>query len=80
MPAAHIEEVLATKPVTFNIKTSGGSWKCQIHPSRAAFERTKSTTGPVSAAAPTPGITRSDSGLSTMSTDSSSSSGSTSSH
>ncbi|KAI1168349.1 hypothetical protein F5B18DRAFT_277053 [Nemania serpens] len=85
MPAApQIDEVLATKPVTFNIKTSGGSWKCQIHPNRAAFERaTKSVSTPVStsmsAPAPTPGIARTDSGLSTMSTASTSSSSSSSS-
>ncbi|KAI1113497.1 hypothetical protein F5Y14DRAFT_211484 [Nemania sp. NC0429] len=79
MPAPQIEEVLATKPVTFNIKTSGGSWVCQIHPNRAAFERSKSVTS-VSAPAPTPGIARTDSGLSTMSTASTSSSSSTSSH
>ncbi|KAI1192130.1 hypothetical protein F5B17DRAFT_379542 [Nemania serpens] len=77
MPAApQIDEVLATKPVTFNIKTSGGKWKCQIHPNRAAFERSKSST----ALAPAPGIARADSGLSTMSTASTSSSSSSSSH
>ncbi|KAI0469544.1 hypothetical protein F4859DRAFT_516037 [Xylaria cf. heliscus] len=67
MPAQKLEDVLAVKPVTFNIKTSGGSWKCQIHSTRAAYERTRSTT------APTPGIARTDSGLSTTSTSSSSS-------
>ncbi|KAI1133187.1 hypothetical protein F5Y10DRAFT_260487 [Nemania abortiva] len=70
MPAAKIEEVLATKPVTFNIKTIGGQWKCQIHSNRAAYERVRST----QTTAPAPGITRTDSGLSTTSTASSSSS------
>ncbi|KAJ8111553.1 hypothetical protein ONZ43_g5594 [Nemania bipapillata] len=70
MPASNIEEVLANKPVTFNIKTSGGSWKCQIHSNRAAYERTKS----ISETAPIPGIARTDSGLSTTSTASTSSS------
>ncbi|KAJ2983432.1 hypothetical protein NUW58_g6249 [Xylaria curta] len=70
MPAQKLNDVLATKPVTFNIKTSGGSWKCQLHSNRAAYERTRGT-------APTPGIARTDSGLSTTST---SSTVSTSSH
>ncbi|RWA03958.1 hypothetical protein EKO27_g11144 [Xylaria grammica] len=74
MPSAKIEEVLATKPVTFNIKTSGGSWKCQIHSNRAAYERTRS----LSMTAPPPGISRTDSGLSTSSTSSAGSSGATS--
>ncbi|KAI0098273.1 hypothetical protein GGR51DRAFT_565725 [Nemania sp. FL0031] len=69
MPAAKIEEVLATKPVTFNIKTSGGAWKCQIHSNRAAYERVRATQ-----TEPIPGITRSDSSLSTTSTASTSSS------
>ncbi|KAI0447623.1 hypothetical protein F4803DRAFT_546141 [Xylaria telfairii] len=66
MPSQKLEDVLATKPVTFKIKTSGGSWKCQIHSNRASYERAKVTV-------PTPGITRTDSGLSTTSTSSSSS-------
>ncbi|KAI0874645.1 hypothetical protein GGS24DRAFT_500593 [Hypoxylon argillaceum] len=70
MPAANIGEVLTTKPVTFKIKTSGGSWKCQIHSNRAAYERTRSS----SEISPIPGIARTDSGLSTTSTASSSSS------
>ncbi|KAI0544185.1 hypothetical protein F4679DRAFT_54814 [Xylaria curta] len=73
MPSQNIGDYLAAKPVTFNIKTSGGSWKCQLHSNRAAYERTKSS----DVMTPTPGITRSDSGLSTASTSSSSS---TSSH
>ncbi|KAI0453070.1 hypothetical protein F5B21DRAFT_505632 [Xylaria acuta] len=74
MPSHNLNDVLAIKPVTFNIKTSGGSWKCRIHSTRAAYERTRSTTETTT---PTPGITRTDSGLSTTSTSSSSS---TSSH
>ncbi|KAI0857597.1 hypothetical protein F4860DRAFT_350790 [Xylaria cubensis] len=73
MPSQNINDYLSAKPVTFNIKTSGGSWKCQLHSNRAAYERTRSSDGTT----PTPGITRSDSGLSTTS---SSSSSSTSSH
>ncbi|KAI1360807.1 hypothetical protein F5Y08DRAFT_343292 [Xylaria arbuscula] len=74
MPSANINEVLASKPLTFSIKTSGGSWKCQLHSNRASYEKTRSTapTGTVA-----PGISRSDSGLSTSS---SSSAGSSSSH
>ncbi|KAI8629501.1 hypothetical protein F5Y19DRAFT_475486 [Xylariaceae sp. FL1651] len=68
MPAPKIDEVLATKPVNFTIKTTGGAWKCQIHPNRAAYERTRSST------APAPGIARTDSGLSTSSTSSAGSS------
>ncbi|KAI1820412.1 hypothetical protein F4861DRAFT_70642 [Xylaria intraflava] len=67
MPSANIQEVLATKPVTFRIKTSGGSWKCQLHQNRAAYERAKATQTLI------PGIIRTDSGLSTSSTSSSSS-------
>ncbi|KAI1174592.1 hypothetical protein F4777DRAFT_375547 [Nemania sp. FL0916] len=78
MPAAKIEDVLSTKPVTFKIKTGGGSWQCQIHSNRAAYERVRSNT--VSMTAPMPGIVRKDSGLSTMSTASTSSSFSSSSH
>ncbi|KAI0541519.1 hypothetical protein GGR58DRAFT_498018 [Xylaria digitata] len=73
MPSTKIEDVLASKPVTFNIKTSGGSWKCQIHSNRAAYERTRSA----STSTPSPGIARTDSGLSTSSTSSADSSGST---
>ncbi|KAI0904232.1 hypothetical protein F4823DRAFT_224633 [Ustulina deusta] len=73
MPSSNIEDVLATKPVTFNIKTPGGSWKCQIHHTRAAYERTRSS----STTAPTRGIARTDSGLSTSSN---SSAGSSSMH
>ncbi|KAJ8127921.1 hypothetical protein O1611_g5715 [Lasiodiplodia mahajangana] len=68
MPAANIEEVLATKPVTFNIKTVGGSWKCQIHSNRAAYERVRAAQ-----TAPAPGLSRTDSDLSTTSTVSTSS-------
>ncbi|KAI8953715.1 hypothetical protein F4801DRAFT_576330 [Xylaria longipes] len=70
MPSQNLENVLSTKPVTFNIKTSGGSWKCRIHSNRAAYERTRTTS---EATAPTPGISRTDSGLSTTSTSSASS-------
>ncbi|KAI0404611.1 hypothetical protein F4802DRAFT_598036 [Xylaria palmicola] len=75
MPSPNLEEYLAAKPVTFNIKTSGGSWKCQIHSNRAAYERVRV----VPETMPTPGIARTDSGLSTTST-SSVSSASSSSH
>ncbi|KAI1815178.1 hypothetical protein GGS20DRAFT_584755 [Poronia punctata] len=73
MPAPKIDEVLATKPVTFQLKskTTGGSWKCQIHPTRAAYEKSKAAT-PVA-----PGISRTDSGFSASSSSSSSSAGST---
>ncbi|KAI0965140.1 hypothetical protein F4678DRAFT_341456 [Xylaria arbuscula] len=69
MPSSNIEDVLSTKPVTFNLKTSGGSWKCQIHSNRAAYERVRTTPS-------APGITRTDSGLSTSSSSSASSSSS----
>ncbi|KAI1292680.1 hypothetical protein F5Y03DRAFT_400317 [Xylaria venustula] len=72
MPSSNIEDVLSTKPVTFNIKTSGGSWKCQIHSNRAAYERVKTSSKSPS----TPGIARTDSGLSTSSSSSASSSSS----
>ncbi|KAI3318287.1 hypothetical protein HD806DRAFT_540368 [Xylariaceae sp. AK1471] len=70
MPSPKIDDVLSTKPVTFKLKTSGGLWKCQIHPTRAAYERAKVTT-PMA-----PGLSRTDSGFSTTS---SSSAGSTTS-
>ncbi|KAI0435347.1 hypothetical protein F5Y09DRAFT_336723 [Xylaria sp. FL1042] len=73
MPSSNIEDVLATKPVTFNIKTAGGSWKCQIHSNRAAYERVRAA----STSTPTPSISRTDSGLSTSSA---SSAGSSASH
>ncbi|KAI0813977.1 hypothetical protein GGR55DRAFT_489918 [Xylaria sp. FL0064] len=73
MPSANLEEVLANKPLTFNIKTSGGQWKCQIHSNRAAYERIRAA----STSSPTPSIARTDSGLSTSSA---SSAGSSSSH
>ncbi|KAI1749933.1 hypothetical protein F4782DRAFT_286665 [Xylaria castorea] len=69
MPSQNINDYLTSKPVTFNIKTNGGSWKCQIHSNRAQYERTRST----DIITPTPGITRTDSGLSTTSTSSASS-------
>ncbi|KAI0520894.1 hypothetical protein F5B22DRAFT_55578 [Xylaria bambusicola] len=75
MPSSNINDVLATKPLTFSIKTGGGSWKCQIHSNRAAYEKTRSSAAPMTDVVP--GISRSDSGLSTSS---SSSAGSSSSH
>ncbi|KAI1434458.1 hypothetical protein GGR50DRAFT_695106 [Xylaria sp. CBS 124048] len=74
MPATNIEEVLAAKPLTFSIKTGGGNWKCQIHSNRAAYERAKAVKTET-----TPGISRTDSGLSSSSTSSSSSTASSSS-
>ncbi|KAI0599401.1 hypothetical protein F4775DRAFT_124794 [Biscogniauxia sp. FL1348] len=71
MPSQNLHEVLAAKPVNFTIKTGNGKWKCQIHTNRAAYERTQNVTPAA------PGITRTDSGLST--TSSVSSAGSTSS-
>ncbi|KAI0204844.1 hypothetical protein F4808DRAFT_456588 [Astrocystis sublimbata] len=73
MPASNVNDYLAAKPLTFKIKTSGGSWKCQLHSNRAAYEKTR----PESTSEPAPGIERTDSGLSTTST---SSADSTSSH
>ncbi|GAP86334.1 hypothetical protein SAMD00023353_1800750 [Rosellinia necatrix] len=79
MPStAKIEDVIASKPLTFSIKTTGGQWKCQIHSNRAAYERTR--TKSIDAITPVPGITRTDSGLSTASTSSAGSSSSASSH
>ncbi|KAI1490814.1 hypothetical protein F5X96DRAFT_518268 [Biscogniauxia mediterranea] len=74
MPSQNLQEVLAAKPVNFTIKTGNGKWKCQIHTNRAAYERTQSATPAV------PGITRSDSGLSTSSVSSAGSTSSKSSH
>ncbi|KAI0395878.1 hypothetical protein F5Y17DRAFT_456552 [Xylariaceae sp. FL0594] len=72
MPSASkIDEVLAAKPVTFRLKTSGGAWQCQIHPNRAAYEKSKDA-----ATAATPGISRTDSGLSISSSSSAGSSAS----
>ncbi|KAI1495880.1 hypothetical protein F5X99DRAFT_101011 [Biscogniauxia marginata] len=70
----NLKEVLASKPVGFTIQTGSGKWKCQIHSNRAAYERTRDVTPDA------PGITRSDSGLSTASTSSAGSTTSKSSH
>ncbi|ORY62932.1 uncharacterized protein BCR38DRAFT_485716 [Pseudomassariella vexata] len=70
MPSQDIKSVLSNKPVSFTLKTGNGKWKCTLHSDRSALEKARS-------AAPVPGISRSDSGLSTTS---SSSAGSTHSH
>ncbi|KAI5918612.1 hypothetical protein F4810DRAFT_566853 [Camillea tinctor] len=61
MPSQNIQEVLAAKPVNFIIKTGNGKWQCQIHSNRAAYEKARTVTPEA------PGITRTDSGLSTTS-------------
>ncbi|CAJ2512901.1 Uu.00g010200.m01.CDS01 [Anthostomella pinea] len=50
-----IDEVLATKPVTFSLKTTGGRWN----------ERTRSATS-----SPAPGVGRTDSATSSSSSSS----------
>ncbi|KAI6087801.1 hypothetical protein F4821DRAFT_99770 [Hypoxylon rubiginosum] len=75
MPSVDIKQIVDTKPLTFTVKTAGGHWKCQLHSDRASYERTR--------IAKAPGISRTDSGLSTTSTSSTastSSAASTSSH
>ncbi|KAI8960695.1 hypothetical protein F5Y11DRAFT_254163 [Daldinia sp. FL1419] len=72
MPSVDIKQIVDTKPLSFTIKTGNGKWKCQLHSDRASYERTRSTKSP--------GISRSDSGLSTSTRSSSSSVASTSSH
>lgn len=34
MPSTDIKEYLNTKPVSFKIKTVGGTWECQLHTDR----------------------------------------------
>ncbi|KAK7757888.1 hypothetical protein SLS62_000266 [Diatrype stigma] len=71
-----IKEVINGKSVQFTIKTGNGKWKCQVHSDRAAYERARSSSSSLAAAAGAPvlpGITRSDSGLSTSSAASTSS-------
>ncbi|KAI1459330.1 hypothetical protein F4805DRAFT_455814 [Annulohypoxylon moriforme] len=66
MPSAvSIKEIVDTKPLAFTIKTGGGRWQCQIHKDRASYERTRIVMPP--------GISRSDSGLSTSSSSTTSS-------
>ncbi|KAI2617015.1 hypothetical protein GGS26DRAFT_415478 [Hypomontagnella submonticulosa] len=57
MPAVDIKQIVDTKPLAFTIKTGNGRWKCQIHSDRASYERSRVIKAP--------GITRTDSGLST---------------
>ncbi|KAI1334818.1 hypothetical protein F5Y15DRAFT_264442 [Xylariaceae sp. FL0016] len=63
MPSQNISEIITNKPVSFNIKTPGGKWQCQIHSNRAAYEKNRDKTA-------SPSISRTDSGLSTKSDDS----------
>ncbi|KAI2465094.1 hypothetical protein F4781DRAFT_410673 [Annulohypoxylon bovei var. microspora] len=72
MPSVNIKEIVDTKPLAFTIKTGGGQWQCQIHKDRASFERTRIVR--------IPGISRTDSGLSTTSTSSTASVSSKASH
>ncbi|KAI1214112.1 uncharacterized protein F4807DRAFT_455755 [Annulohypoxylon truncatum] len=66
MPSAvDIKQIVDTKPLAFTIKTGNGRWQCQIHKDRASYERARTVR--------IPGISRSDSGLSTSSTSSTSS-------
>ncbi|KAI2607588.1 uncharacterized protein GGS25DRAFT_496679 [Hypoxylon fragiforme] len=76
MPSVNIKQIVDSRPLSFTIKTKNGQWECMLHSDRAAYERSRVSRAPAS---PTPGITRSDSGLSTTSTRSSSSSVSSSS-
>ncbi|KAI5865073.1 hypothetical protein GGS23DRAFT_407464 [Durotheca rogersii] len=57
MPSVDLKQIIETKPLGFTIKTGNGRWRCQIHSDRAAYERSRTVA--------TPGISRSDSGLST---------------
>ncbi|KAI1258571.1 hypothetical protein F5Y18DRAFT_342269 [Xylariaceae sp. FL1019] len=68
----NIKDILDSKPVNFTLKTSGGRYKCSIHPNRASLDRSISSMNLVAAAAPVPGVTRTGSGLSVSSTSSSS--------
>ncbi|XXG99003.1 Exocyst complex component S5 [Hypoxylon texense] len=72
MPSVDIKQIVDTKPLTFTLKTAGGHWKCQLHSDRASYERSQIVKAP--------GISRTDSSLSTSTTSSTSSSRSTSSH
>ncbi|KAI0882769.1 uncharacterized protein GGS22DRAFT_190749 [Annulohypoxylon maeteangense] len=65
MPSVDIKQIVDTKPLAFTIKTGGGRWQCQIHKDRASYERARVVRAP--------GISRTDSGLSTSSTSSTSS-------
>ncbi|KAI1759282.1 hypothetical protein GGR53DRAFT_152689 [Hypoxylon sp. FL1150] len=72
MPSVDIRQIVDSRPLTFTVKTAGGQWKCQLHSDRASYERSR--------AAKAPGISRTDSGLSTSSTSTTSSAASTSSN
>ncbi|ETS82393.1 hypothetical protein PFICI_04269 [Pestalotiopsis fici W106-1] len=70
MPSQDIKSVLDTKPVQFTLKTGGGKWKCTLHSDRHAYDKHRTAN---------PGITRTDSDMSTSSSKTTSSAGSVSS-
>ncbi|KAI2621134.1 hypothetical protein GGR54DRAFT_639262 [Hypoxylon sp. NC1633] len=65
MPSVNIKEIVDTKPLAFTIKTGSGRWQCQIHKDRASYERSRVPKAP--------GISRTDTGLSTSTVSSTSS-------
>ncbi|KAJ1333514.1 hypothetical protein MN608_03505 [Microdochium nivale] len=71
MPSPDIKSFIDTKPVSFKIKTVGGTWTCELHTDRHSLERKRAAL----AAAETeglPSLPKSDSSLSSTSSSASS--------
>ncbi|KXJ92394.1 hypothetical protein Micbo1qcDRAFT_204380 [Microdochium bolleyi] len=76
MPSPDIKNFLSTKPVSFQIKTAGGTWSCELHSDRHSLERKRAalaaaglSTSEIDAL---PSLPRTDSGLSNTSSSASS--------